>query len=88
LAKIAFGEPDATPFFEAAYPTRKWIKLCKACVDYIRGIYRRDTKQYLDRTGQEMTLANYFKSANYLGKILERPVPQNIKKLAKQLVRD
>ncbi|MGB7470222.1 MAG: AIPR family protein, partial [Candidatus Acidiferrum sp.] len=87
-AKIDFGEPDATPFFEASHTTHKWIKLCKACVDYIRSIYRRDTKQYLDRTGQEMTLANYFKSANYLGKILERPVPQKIKKLAKQLARD
>jgi hypothetical protein len=87
-AKMDFGEPDATPFFEAAYTTHKWIKLCKECVDYIRSIYRRDTKQYLDRTGQEMTLANYFKSANYLGKILERPVPQKIKKLAKQLARD
>jgi hypothetical protein len=88
LAKIDFGEAKATTFLEASYPTRKWIKLCKACVDYIRGIYRRDTKQYLNETGQEMTLANYFKSANYLGKMLERPLPQNIKKLAKQLATD
>jgi AIPR protein len=88
LAKIDLGEAKVTTFLEISYPTRKWIKLCKACVDYIWGIYRRDTKQYLNETAQEMTLANYFKSANYIGKLLEKPVPQNIKKLAKQLATD
>jgi hypothetical protein len=88
LAKIEFGDPKATTLFEAAEPTHKWIQLCKKGVDNIRAVYRKETRQYLSKTGQELTVANYFKSSNYIGKLLEKPVPQNMKKLAKQLARD
>jgi hypothetical protein len=88
VANLEFGDPKTTIFLKAARPTQKWTKLCKGTVDYVRAVYRRDAKRYRDKWGQELTLANYFKSSNYIGKILKTPVPPHMKKLAKQLARE
>ncbi|MGC1687721.1 MAG: hypothetical protein WA734_18985, partial [Candidatus Acidiferrales bacterium] len=87
LAKIDFGDPEVTTFLEAAGPTRKWIMFCKQGVDHIEDVYRREARQYLGKTGEELTLANYFKASNYVVKILAKPVPPRMKKLAKELSR-
>jgi len=87
LAKMRFGESDVTILLEAAQPTNKWVTFCKRGVDHIRGMYRTDARKHRDKTGQELTLANYFKAHNYTGKILARPVPQQMKNLARQLSR-
>jgi hypothetical protein len=86
-ANLDFGGADATALLEAAEPMHKWLTFCKQGIDHIRTLYRNDIKKYRDRVHQELTLANYFKSQAYTAKILLRPVPQPMKKLARQLSR-
>jgi hypothetical protein len=84
-ANTNFGEPDVTAFLECAEPSHKWTSFCRQGINHIRGAYRGDARHYLDKAGQELTLANYFKASNYVSKILAKPVPQGMRKLAKQL---
>jgi len=84
---VEFGEASVTAFLRAAKPTNKWLALSKQGIDHIRSAYRTETKKYAARTRQELTLANYFKSQTSSEKILNRPVPQQMKKLARQLSR-
>ena len=74
-------------FLEFAHPVRKWLKFCKQGIDRIRSVYLKDAKKYRKKEGQELALANYFKSQSYTGRILGLPVPQEMKKLAKELSR-
>jgi hypothetical protein len=87
-ALVEFGNnPKVTGFLNGAYPNSKWLTFCKVGVDHIRTIYQSDAEKYRNKTGEELTLANYFKSQTYTTKILSKPVPQQMKKLAKQLSR-
>ncbi len=86
-AGVAFGEANVTAFLERATPTYKWLTFCKQGIDHIRASYRNETKKYRNRMRQALTLTNYFKSQTYIAKILAKPVPQQMKKLARQLSR-
>ncbi len=82
---VHFGDASLTAILKTARPSQKWLTVCKQGIDHIRAAYRNDTKKYRDKWQQELTLANYFKSQTYTAKILTRPVPQQMKKLARQL---
>src|ERR1035441_1951136 len=86
-AAVDFGGANVTVFLEMAKPTDNWITFCRQAVDHIRTVYLDDTKKYQAKWQQELTLANYFKSQTYTAKILKRPVPLEMKKLARQLSR-
>jgi hypothetical protein len=85
-AGVEFSEGAVTTFLEAATPTHKWLTFCKQGIDFIRAAYRDETKRR-KKTEQELTLTNYFKSQKFVGKILDKAVPQQMKKTAKQLWR-
>lgn len=84
-AGAQFREPTLTDALEAATPISRWVALCKQGIDHIRVAYRNEAKNDRERMGQELTLTNYFKSQTYVAKILAKPVPLQMKKLAKQL---
>jgi hypothetical protein len=84
-AAVDFGGPSVTAFLEVAEPTSKWLTFCKRGIDHIRAVYRSDTNKYRGKMHQELTLANYFKSQTFTARILAKPVPQQMKKLARQL---
>jgi hypothetical protein len=86
-AGVRFGESDVTSFMEEARPSAKWLAFCKQGIDHIRAAYRTDAKKYRDKGRQELTVANYFKSHTYTSKILTRPAPLPMKKIAKYLLR-
>jgi hypothetical protein len=86
-SNVSFGAPEVTTFLEAALPTNRWVAFCKQGIDHIRAIYRKDARRHQDKMRQDLTLANYFKSHSYTAKVLAKPVPQKMKKLARQLSR-
>jgi len=85
VARVDFGQSEATIFFEDANLNRKWVKLCQLGVNYIQDIYRIDARAQLDKTGDVLTLTNYFKAYNYIEKILRQPLPHQVKSLAGRL---
>lgn len=83
-----FGEAEFSTLLEKgpSYAGR-WLKFCKSGIDAIRAAYKKDAKRYRDRSEKELTLANFSKAQEYVGKLLNRPLPQQFRQLGKQLVR-
>ena len=85
-----FGEVELTKFLERereATPRPSWLKFCKSGVDAIRDTYKTDGKRYRRESGKELTLANFSKSREFVGKLLGRSLPRQLQHLGKQLVR-
>jgi len=51
---------------------KNWHKLTKACINHIVAAFKKETRQYLRREGQELTYANYFKSQSSIARMLKR----------------
>lgn len=83
-----FGEAEFGMFLEkGARPAGRWLKFLKSGIDAIRAAYKKDAKRYRARSGKELTIANFSKAQEYVGKLLDRPLPQQFRQLGKQLVR-
>jgi hypothetical protein len=83
-----FGEAEFAILLEkGAYPKHRWLKFCKAGVDTIRAAYKKDAKRYRTKEGKELTLANFSKAQEYVGKLLKKPLPAQLRRLARKLVR-
>ena len=63
-----WGDPELTPNFTDSgrkyYPTHYnlWRKLTKACIDHILVAFKKESRGYSRREGEELTYANYFKN--------------------------
>jgi hypothetical protein len=79
-AGVDFG-PAGTEFLESVELNRKWLELCKRGIDHISALYRIDARKFKEKSGEDLTLANYFKSKS-IATVLERPVPQQMKRVA------
>ena len=85
-----FGEVELTKFLERereAGPRHNWLKFCKSGVDVIRETYKTDGSRYRRESGKELTLANFSKARESVGKLLRRPLPRQLQKHSKQVVR-
>ena len=83
-----FGERELTKFLErGASPRHNWLKFCKSGVDAIRDTYKTDGRRYRRESGKELTLANFSKSRESVGKLFGRNLPRQLQHLGKQLVR-
>jgi hypothetical protein len=83
---ITFGGAD-TEFLESADQNRKWLAFCKLGIDHIRVRYLEDARKFKQKRGEELTLANYFKSQAYASRVLDRPVPLQMRRAASQIAR-
>ena len=66
--------------------TREWTKLMKTLVDHILDDYRRAKGIALRKEKLELSPANYFKSVAHIGKLLKKPMPKALKRIA-QLIK-
>lgn len=81
-----FGETQLTATLEnGATPRRKWGAFCKSGVDVLRGVYKIEAKRYRRKAGKELTLANFSKTQEYVGKLMRTPLPRQLRVLARQL---
>jgi hypothetical protein len=82
-----FGETELTEALESgAMPGYKWRRFCKSGMDIIRAAYRDEAKRYRKKTGKILTLANFSRAREYVGKLLQRPLPQSFRQLGRQVV--
>lgn len=44
--------------------------------------YKTDAARYRARTGKDLSVANFSKAQEYVGKLLDRPLPQSFRGLA------
>jgi hypothetical protein len=84
---VDFSDDATTKLLErGADPFPKWKKFAKSGIDTIRSAYRRDATRYRRKQGKELTVANFSKAQEYVGKLLARPLPQQFRKLARELL--
>jgi hypothetical protein len=82
-----FGETELTmPLENRAVPGYRWRRFCKSGIDIIRTTYRGEAKRYRRKTGKNLTLANFFRAREYVGKLLQKPLPQSFRQLGRQVV--
>jgi len=67
------------------YPTHHnhWRKLTKACIDQILGAFKKESRGYSKREGEELTYANYFKNQSYMAHMLKAKLSGDIKQRAR-----
>ena len=74
-----FGSSDMQKVVEQnAQLSREWLNVCRAGIDVIRAEYRKAAKTYRQRTGKQLTLANFSKAKEYLGPLLDGQVPPKL----------
>lgn len=86
--RASFGDAEFTALLErGAHPKHLWLKFCKSEVDTIRAAYKENAKRYRDEEGKELTLANFSKAQEYVGKLLKKPLPSQLRQTARKLLR-
>jgi hypothetical protein len=81
-----FGSAEMTASLESgAYPGHKWRIFCKSGIDLIRALYKSEAKRYRLKEGRDLTLANFSKAQEYIGRLLSKPLPQHFRRLGRQL---
>jgi len=82
-----FGESELTaPLESRAVPGYRWRRFCKSGIDMIRATYKDEAKRYRKKTGKNLTLANFSRAREYVGKLLQKPLTQSFRQLGRQLV--
>jgi hypothetical protein len=84
-----WGDPDLTARLRGQwaeyYPTHynQWRKLAKACIDQIIVAFKKESRGYSRREGEELTYANYFKNQSYVARLLKAKLTGDIKRCAR-----
>jgi hypothetical protein len=82
-----FGEPELTASLANwAVPGYRWRRFCKSGIDIIRTTYRDEAKRYRKKMGKNLTLANFSRAREYVGKLLQKPLPQSFRQHGRQIV--
>jgi hypothetical protein len=85
--EAGFGDNELTEALEnGAMPSYKWRRFCKSGIDIIRAAYRNEARRYRKKTGKNLTLANFSRAREYVGKLLQKPLPQSFRQLGRQVV--
>lgn len=83
---VKFGDTRLTGLLEnGATPRGKWRGFCKSGVDLLRAVYGSEAKRYRRKAGKELTLANFSKTQEYVGKLVRMPLPRQFRRSARQL---
>jgi hypothetical protein len=59
-----------------------WTKLTKACIDGILSAFKKESRRYSKREGDELSYANYFKNQTYVTRMLKTALTGEIKRRA------
>lgn len=84
-----WGDPDLSAQLHGQwpeyYPTHfnKWRKLTKACIDQILVAFKRESRSYSRREGQELTYANYFKNQSSVARMLKANLTGDIRRCSR-----
>ena len=82
-----FGQTELTATLEnGSMPEYRLRRFCKSGIDIIRAAYKAEGKRYRQKMGKELTLANFSKAQEYVGKLLQKPLPQSFRQLGRQVV--
>ena len=87
--RAKWGDPELTSQLHGQwkdyYPNHYnlWRKLTKACIDHILVAFKKESRGYSRREGQELTYANYFKNQSSVARILKAELPGEIKRCAR-----
>lgn len=66
---------------------KHWRAFTKAGIDYILESFKKESRKYSRREGEEMTYANYFKNQKYMARILKRSLSRKLKSCARTALR-
>ena len=82
---ISFGTENFESALERALAedNGEWLPAMKCLVDHILADYKRAKGKALREEDIELTPANYFKSTKHIGLLLQRPIPRQVKQMAK-----
>lgn len=84
-----WGNPDLTGQLSGQraefYPQcfNLWCKLTKVCIDQILVAFKKESRGYSRRGGEELTYANYFKNQSYVARILKAGLTGEINRCAR-----
>ena len=84
-----WGSPELTEQLRGQwveyYPTHynHWRKLTKACIDQILVAFKKESRGYSKREGEELTYANYFKNQGHVAGMLKAKLTGDIKRFAR-----
>jgi hypothetical protein len=65
----------------------EWRKLTKACIDQILVAFKKESRGYSAREGEELTYANYFKNQSYVARMLKARLTGDIKRCARVVLK-
>jgi hypothetical protein len=72
---------------EASSPGHQWFSFCNELTQFVRSDYQRAAAAYRKSVGGDLNYANFFKSQNYVGRILARRFPPRIKRNARRILK-
>jgi len=84
-----WGDPSLTSQlrgqWEDYYPSHynQWHKLTKTCIDHILEAFKKESRRYSKREGEELTYANYFKNQRYVARMLQEKLTADIRQSAR-----
>jgi len=84
----SFGSRSLTSLLEEelASPNIKWNAFCTALSQMLHDAYRAAAKAHKKQTRDDLNYVNFFKSQNYLAKILDRPIPRQVLASARRII--
>ena len=91
-ANARFGYSELTAILESQWGDwsphqATWRSFCKASVDHILVFYKKEARAYQRSERKDLTFANYFKNEKFVGKIMNAPIPQKLRQLARNATR-
>ncbi len=92
-AGTKWGTPELTTQFHGQWPDfypsrfKLWQRFTKACIDHIVAAFKKEARQYSRREGQALSFANYFKSQSSVARMLKKPLPGEIKRCARVVLK-
>ncbi len=60
-----------------------WRKATKAGIDHILTVFKKESRGYARREGEDLTYANYFKNQGYMSRMLKTKMPGDIKRYSR-----
>jgi hypothetical protein len=84
---LVLGDQKSHKFFEdeCENPDHFWERMIKAVVDHVLRDFKVASATTFRAESKRLTSANYFKNATLINDLLKKPLPINLRKLAKEL---
>lgn len=71
--------------WDRCYPT--WDKLIKGAMAYTYPFYRKAARLYRKNEGEDLSVANFFKTPGYVNKVVAKPIPKDLSKHARKILK-